>query len=171
MREECIAADALLTFEGETNTVAEWARRADSSVRSIGIRLENGWSIERALTELRHPHYANVAERREREEKHRARLRIPCPALTSDEAAQITGISKQIIVRAVNREELPRRYLGGALAFHRDELETWKKKRAVDRLNARIALLHKKERDLAQLRIDIAALRDEIAKEKENDGN
>lgn len=39
-----------ITHNGETNTCAEWARRAGISRTGLWNRLKNGWSIEDALT-------------------------------------------------------------------------------------------------------------------------
>lgn len=41
----------MLTFDGVTLPLTEWARRAGVRVDSIRVRLKNGWSVERALTE------------------------------------------------------------------------------------------------------------------------
>lgn len=154
-----IAADALLTFEGETNTVAEWARRTGSSVHSIGARLDRGWDLERALLEPTRYQALRAGSLAKARAGIMARIKIPCPALTTVEAAQMAGVSKAVILRAVDQDALPRRYLGGALAFQRAEIESWMAERTASDKAARRALLHKKERQLAQLRIEIAALR------------
>lgn len=45
----------LVTFGGETLTIAEWGERLDSNGTVVGIRLRNGWSDARAVTEpVRH---------------------------------------------------------------------------------------------------------------------
>lgn len=40
-----------LAFRGESLTIAEWAERVGISRGLIRVRLENGWSVERTLTE------------------------------------------------------------------------------------------------------------------------
>lgn len=44
----------LLTFAGETHTIAEWARIKKVSSDLIRNRLNLGWSVEQALTEPTH---------------------------------------------------------------------------------------------------------------------
>lgn len=57
----CVWADAIAqhnntrrsitkTFNGETLTIAQWARRSGLRVDTLWRRLKSGWSIERALT-------------------------------------------------------------------------------------------------------------------------
>lgn len=43
--------DRLITFAGETLTVAQWADRTGLTVTQIGSRLRQDWPIERALTQ------------------------------------------------------------------------------------------------------------------------
>jgi hypothetical protein len=44
-----------LTFNGETHTIAEWARRQGLSTQALWSRYQAGWSDARALTTpLRH---------------------------------------------------------------------------------------------------------------------
>ena len=40
----------LVTFNGVTRTIAEWADALGTSYQSLHLRLSNGWSIEEALT-------------------------------------------------------------------------------------------------------------------------
>jgi hypothetical protein len=40
----------LLTFKGETHTVAEWTRRLGGKRSALKQRLRNGWSVEEALS-------------------------------------------------------------------------------------------------------------------------
>lgn len=40
----------LLTFQGETWPIAEWARRTGIRRATIQFRLKQGWSVEKALT-------------------------------------------------------------------------------------------------------------------------
>ena len=39
-----------ITFQGETLTLTEWARRLGGSTMMLSLRLKRGWSTERALT-------------------------------------------------------------------------------------------------------------------------
>ena len=39
-----------LTFDGITQCVSAWAEQFDMQQRTLSIRLERGWSVERALT-------------------------------------------------------------------------------------------------------------------------
>ena len=41
----------LLTFQGKTCTLAEWSRSLGGTQQVVGMRLRNGWTLERALTE------------------------------------------------------------------------------------------------------------------------
>lgn len=41
----------ILTYNGESATISEWARRTGINKRTIKNRLNWGWSVERALTE------------------------------------------------------------------------------------------------------------------------
>lgn len=43
--------NTILTYDGRSLTLAEWARRTGIQSDTIGRRLERGWSIARALTE------------------------------------------------------------------------------------------------------------------------
>lgn len=43
----------LITYNGETKCLAEWAELIRISVQSLRWRIVNGWSVERALTEPR----------------------------------------------------------------------------------------------------------------------
>lgn len=43
-------SNRLLSFNGETLTVADWARRTGISAPAIAKRLKRGWSIEKALS-------------------------------------------------------------------------------------------------------------------------
>jgi hypothetical protein len=45
----------LLTFQGETLTVTEWARKIGVGKATLAKRLANGWPLERALTEGPNP--------------------------------------------------------------------------------------------------------------------
>ena len=40
----------LVSFNGETKTIAQWAESSGIGVQTIRYRLDNGWSVERALT-------------------------------------------------------------------------------------------------------------------------
>lgn len=44
----------LITFRGQTKTIAEWSREIGVDRHVLGSRIRNGWSIERALTEPVH---------------------------------------------------------------------------------------------------------------------
>jgi len=50
--EQCqnLRKSRLLEYQGETLTIAEWARRAGLSPGALWGRLDRGWSVERALT-------------------------------------------------------------------------------------------------------------------------
>lgn len=41
----------LLTFEGETHTLSEWAEIKGIKYTTLNHRIKNGWTVERALTE------------------------------------------------------------------------------------------------------------------------
>jgi hypothetical protein len=43
----------MLTYKGETLTMAEWSRRTGLSADALRGRIRKGWSVERALTESR----------------------------------------------------------------------------------------------------------------------
>jgi hypothetical protein len=45
----------LLTHEGETLSITQWARRTGMSRQVIHYRLRNGWSIHDTLTQPMHP--------------------------------------------------------------------------------------------------------------------
>jgi hypothetical protein len=45
-RSSCV----LLTFHGDTRTIAEWGRRTGIAANTIRMRLKYGWSPERALS-------------------------------------------------------------------------------------------------------------------------
>ena len=49
-------ACAALTYNGETKTLAEWARRLGFDWHVIPSRLKLGWSIERAFTTPKRKH-------------------------------------------------------------------------------------------------------------------
>ena len=51
----------LVTFNGETLTIAEWGERLDSNGTVVGIRLRNGWSDARAVTDPARPHPRRLA--------------------------------------------------------------------------------------------------------------
>lgn len=57
----------LLTLNGETRCIAEWAEIMDISPKTIKSRLRSGWSVERALTE--HIHTKNERRIRNGREK------------------------------------------------------------------------------------------------------
>lgn len=40
----------LITYNGETHTQAEWSRKTGITSNAIGLRLCNGWSLEKTLT-------------------------------------------------------------------------------------------------------------------------
>jgi hypothetical protein len=40
----------LITFDGETRNIAQWARELKMSCSTLRVRLQKGWSVERALT-------------------------------------------------------------------------------------------------------------------------
>jgi transcriptional regulator of acetoin/glycerol metabolism len=42
-------ANVLLTYNGRTQTMAEWAREAGMDKRALWKRLKRGWSLDRAL--------------------------------------------------------------------------------------------------------------------------
>ena len=45
------SANRLLTFNGETLVLADWARRVGLSPETISKRIKRGWSVEKTLTE------------------------------------------------------------------------------------------------------------------------
>lgn len=45
----------LLTFQGETHSQSQWARKLGLNRNVVGERLSRGWSVHRALTPV--PHY------------------------------------------------------------------------------------------------------------------
>ncbi len=47
-------SNRLITFSGQTKTVSEWADETGLG-HALYLRLHNGWSVERALTEPLHP--------------------------------------------------------------------------------------------------------------------
>lgn len=49
-----------VTLNGETKTVAQWARALDISKGTVGVRVFNGWTPERALTEKAAHKFANA---------------------------------------------------------------------------------------------------------------
>lgn len=43
--------DRRITHDGQTHTIAQWSKRTGVPVTNIGARLNQGWSVERALTQ------------------------------------------------------------------------------------------------------------------------
>jgi len=43
-----------LTYNGETLSVSQWAKRIGINVQTLWERIQSGWSVERALTEPKH---------------------------------------------------------------------------------------------------------------------
>ena len=43
--------NVLITYDGETHTMSEWARKLGMSYSKLQWRIYNGWSIEKALSE------------------------------------------------------------------------------------------------------------------------
>jgi hypothetical protein len=44
------SANRLITWNGETRTITEWARSLNLNRAAIGKRLANGWTVEQSLT-------------------------------------------------------------------------------------------------------------------------
>ncbi len=45
----------LLTYNGKTQNIAQWARELGVSDKMLRARIKNGWSVERTLTEPKRP--------------------------------------------------------------------------------------------------------------------
>jgi hypothetical protein len=50
-----MTAPRLLTHNGETHSITEWAKITGLRANTITIRLRDGWTVERTLTEKASP--------------------------------------------------------------------------------------------------------------------
>lgn len=51
--------NSLLTYNGKTQTISQWADEVNINPLTLGARIKNGWSTERALTEPVHTEKGN----------------------------------------------------------------------------------------------------------------